>query len=278
MTQTVGQEIDNAVYHKLPGVSYSGLQVFRDDPRKYHDRYILGNYDRERKDYFDFGSAVHEIALLGKSASVKLIPEAVLSKSGSKAGAAWKEFEAEHADFLLLKQPEFDSVMRCVDAIYAHPLASKLLVCDGQPEQMYAYEDKTLELRLKCKPDKPCFTPQGLFICDIKTTDSTSDAGFVASIENYHYYHQAYFYRKVMRGCGLEVEDFFFIAVGKSRPHCVSVFSLDDEYYEAAKEDVENALLDLAERHRSGIWHPYNWDKARRLKPRNFLRYRNEYK
>ena len=148
-TAVSGQAIDNEAYHvSTPGISHSGLQVFRDDPRKYHYRYILGNYDRERKDYFDFGSAVHELALLGTKANIKLIPEEVLSKSGSKAGAAWKEFEAEHRRSLLLKQADFDSVMRCVDSIFEHPLASKLLACDGEPEQMYCYEDKNLDLML----------------------------------------------------------------------------------------------------------------------------------
>lgn len=276
-TKIEGVAIANDDYHNGEGVSHSALQVFRQDPRKYEARYIKGEITRDRKDYFDFGSAVHELALLGSEARIKLIPDAVLSASGSKAGKTWKEYEAENKDFLLLKDAEFSSVKRCVDSIYDHPLASKLLACDGRPEEMYSHFDETFELELKCKPDKPCFTPAGLLIVDIKTTEDASDAGFSRSVDNYRYYHQAYYYTRILAACGYDVIDFMFIAVEKSPPYVVNVFALDSEYLTMAAQDIESALSDMAERYRSGVWTPYHQEKARRLSPRNYLQFRNQY-
>jgi hypothetical protein len=276
-TAMQGEEIDNAVYHTSPGVSHSALQVFRRDPREYKYVYIDGNYDRERKDYFDFGSAVHEMALLRSDANICVIPDEVLSSSGSKAGKAWKEFEAENSGKLLLKQRDFDSVVRCVESIYKHPLAGKFLACDGVPEQMYSYVDANLELKLKCKPDKPAITPHGTVIVDLKTTDNPSAKSFVNSIVSYNYDCQQYFYERVLRALGHDIIKFVFIVVGKNPPHPVNVFSINEEDMGKATEIVENALGEMAERYRANYWMPYNADKITKLSlPRN-SQYRTEY-
>ena len=115
----VGYEVSNEDYHASPGVSNSQLKDFARDPRLYHHKYLSGNYKQERKSYFDFGSAVHDLCLLGDNSSIALIPDDVLSKTGAKSGAAWKEFEASNAGKLLLKASEYAAVERCVAAVKA---------------------------------------------------------------------------------------------------------------------------------------------------------------
>lgn len=272
-----GQEIANDDYHQSPGVSHSGMQVFRRDPREYEYRYIQGNYDRERKDYFDFGSAVHEVALLGSDAGICVIPQEVLSSSGSKAGGAWKQFEAENSGKLLLKQQDYDSVIRCVSSIHSHPLAGKLLACDGSPEQMYSYDDPNLELKLKCKPDKPAFTTKGCVVVDLKTTDDPSAKSFVNSIVSYHYDCQQYFYTKVLKQLGFNVIDFIFVAVGKKPPHPVNVYSINSDDLGHAEIIVENALAEMAERYRANDWMPRNMDQKKVLSLPRYSQYRTDY-
>lgn len=276
-TVTAGEAIDNDKYHTGIGVSHSALQVFRRDPREYQWKYILGNHDRQRKDYFDFGSAVHEVALLGNKSNIKLIPECVLSSNGAKSGKAWKEYEQENVGFLLLKQPEFDAVMDCVKTIYEHPLASKLLACEGPAEHCYRHEDGLLRLHLKCKPDKLAVTPHGTVVVDLKTTESVNPAAFAKSIVSYHYDCQRYFYERVLRALNIDVVDFVFIAVSKQPPHCVNCFSINGEDMATACTLVEDALTDLSERYESDNWLPRDHDKVIRLSLPSYARYRGDY-
>lgn len=274
---SVGQYVENEEYHASDGVSSSALKVLREDPRLYQWQYVLGNRDRERKDYFDFGSAVHDIALLGSQAAIALIPEEVLSSSGSKAGKAWKEFEAENRHKLLLKQAEFDSVMACVNALYAHPLASKLLACDGPAEHSFRFEDSLRELSLKCKPDKLAVTPAGVVVVDLKTTESVNPASFARSIVSYDYDCQAYFYQKILRNMNIDVIEFIFIAVSKKQPHCVSCFSINEDDMAHAAVMTENSLDELAERYRANDWNPRGHDKVVRLSLPRYAQNRSDY-
>jgi len=272
-----GETIENEVYHVTPGVSHSGLQVFREDPRLYKYRYLDGNYDIERKDYFDFGSAVHELALLRSDANIVQIPQKVLSSNGAKSGGAWKQFEAENKGKLLLKSQDMEAVLACVKSIYEHPLASKFLACDGEPEQMYSVVDANLELKLKCKPDKPCITPHGIVICDLKTTDNPSPKSFANSVVSYNYDCQQYFYQRVLRAMGHDVIKFVFVVVGKTAPYPVNVFEINEQDMAMAATIVENALSELAERYRANDWMPYNQDKIKVLSLPRYSQYRTEY-
>lgn len=273
ITATEGIDIEHDDYHKSAGVSNSSLKVFRQDVRKYHWRYVLGNFDQERKDYFDFGSAVHDMALLGSAARVALIPDDVLDARGAKRGKAWKEFESEHAGWLLLKQDEFTAVSNCVAAIYDHPSADALLSRPGTAEAMYAATDEALGLLLKCKPDKL----SGSVICDIKTTGDASPEGFAKSIVSYDYDCQAYFYKRVLSMLGHDINEFVFIAVEKTPPYCVGVYTIDRGDMQTAETLVETALFDLAERHRSGNWQPKDYGKIQRLTLPRYAHYRGEY-
>lgn len=274
----IGQEIDNEDYHAGPGVSNSALKVLRNDPREYHWQYVLGNRDRERKDYFDFGSAVHDIALLGSHANICVIPQDVLSASGSRAGKAWKEFEADNVGKLLLKQADFDSVMACVKSLHDHPLAGKLLACEGPAERMFTHDDPLLELRLKCKPDKLALTPKGTVIVDLKTTESVNPSAFVRSIVSYDYDCQRYFYERVLKARGMEIVDFVFVAVSKSRPHCVNCFSISDDDMTTAADMTENSLQELAERYRANDWQPSFTNKVVRLSLPRYAQNRSDYR
>src|SRR5690606_14751018 len=133
--------------------SNSRLKVFIDDPREYYYQFLSGEYVQASKPYFDLGSALHDIVLLGRKANIIGIPSEVLSKSGAKSGAAWQEFAADNVGKLLLKEHEYISVLRCADSVLCDKAASKLLCNDGPAEHMFSYYDETLELTLRCKVD-----------------------------------------------------------------------------------------------------------------------------
>lgn len=278
-TQQIGVPMDNDTYHASPGVSNSKLKVFMDDVRDYHYQFLSGEYVAKPKSCFDFGSAVHDICLLGSQANIVAIPSSVLSKSGSKAGGAWKDFEAENAGKMLLKHDEYMAVLRCVDAVAKHPVASKLLYAQGPTEHAFSYDDETLGLTLRCKVDKLCLLPAGNVVMDLKTTGTgTKAAKFAKQIANLNYHCQDYFYRKVLAASGVDIDSFVFVAVSVDQPHMVDCYTLDDEFRKLAEVEVENALTELAERTRANDWLSRSHNCIVELSPPSYLKFANDYR
>ncbi len=273
--ETKSLTISNAEYHALPGVSASRLKVFLRDPREYWYQFLSGQYKPEAKAEFDFGSAVHSIALEKDRSGIIEIPDSVLSASGSRAGNAWKAFAAENADKILLKPKDYQRVIECIDSIANHPVANHLLNVDvGAVEIAHQVVDDDLELMLRCKPDKLIVNT----LVDLKTTATgTRPKQFARSVANFGYHVQEYFYRRVLRACGIEVERFVFIAVSTEPPYTVDCYSLSAEFLRLAQTAVENALEDLAERTRENRWYPLSFQSIVELSPPNFLKYDGEY-
>lgn len=274
-TKYTTQQSTAAEYHALPGVSHSRLKVAMSDIRQYDYQFRSGLYVPERKDYFDFGTCVHDVALRGIDSAV-LIPDGVLSSSGSKAGNAWKAFAAEHDGEILLKQAEYDRVLRCVEALYADPAAGELLRGSGISEDVHQHYDEDLGLTLRCMVDR--LSVSRAIALDIKTTEQASTAGqFAKTAASYGYHTQEYFYRRVLRACGIEVDSFIFIAVRTKPAHTVDCYTLSAEFLKLAETAVENALQDLAERERSGDWTSRTAGKVVEIEPPGWLKYAGDY-
>lgn len=278
MAGKMGEQLTAACYHASPGVSSSRLKDFLSDVRLYYYKYHSGRYVEEPKDHFDFGSAVHDIALLGSTADIVVIPDSVLAKNGARSGNAWKEFAAEHAGKMLLKRHDMDAVLACVEAMHKHPVAGMLLGMPGPTEHGFWYEDADLELRLKCRPDKMAIAPSGKIVLDIKTVaGNTGPQAFARQVANFGYHLQSAFYRKVLKRCGLNVVDFVFIAVSTQEPHTVDCYTLSEEFTRIGETKVENGLAALAEHTRSGNWSPKSAGQIVQLSPPNYLNYESDY-
>lgn len=270
-----GQAIDNDAYHAMPGISSSRLKVFMDDVRRYQHQFLSGKYTQERKAHFDFGTSVHDLVLLGDSASVLEIPSDVLAANGAKSGKLWWAFAAEHADAILLKSAEYRALHNCVDAIMSHPVAGRLIGKTGVCERAFVTHDEQLGLSLRCKPDKLL---DNNVVVDLKTTAAGTKAGkFVKNIINFGYHYQEHFYRRVLAASGIEVQAFVFIAVQVDEPHTVDCYTLSPDFRQKAEADVENALLELSERMKADDWLARNHEMIVDLEPPNWLQYRGEY-
>lgn len=263
-------------YHQLPGVSNSKLSVFIDDPREYYYQFLSGKYVAKQKDHFDFGTAVHDICLLGID-NVCVIPSSVLASNGAKSGNAWKAFRDANADKLLMKQADYDSVMRCVDAVKAHPIAGDLLSSPGYTERCYAWENQDLGFALRSRPDKLCQWRGMNIVVDLKTTTDTTAGAFVKSIANFGYARQEAFYRKVLEANGVQVDAFVFVAVKDSMPHCVDCYTVAPEWLALAQEEVDEALNELSVRTRDNDWTTATFNSVVQLAPPGYLRFKKDY-
>lgn len=271
-----GTQLSNAEYHALPGVSHSMLKD-SGDPRVYQYKYLSGKYRPESKPHFDFGSAVHDLCLLGSDAGITRIPDAALSKSGARSGRAWEAFAAEHSGGILLKQHEYDAAQRCVDAIQQDEAARYFLGKPGVAEHAFRYADDLLELLLRCKVDRLVESADGIVAVDLKTSSGSRASQFVRQVVNYSYHTQEAFYRRVLRACGVDIVEFVFIAVSVDPPHTVDCYSLNEEFRRMGEIEVENRLIALADRIRANNWRSDTSGSVIQLAPPNYLKYAGEY-
>lgn len=253
-------------YHKLPGVSNSRLSVYMEDFREYYHQFVSGLYEEEQKDHFDFGTAVHDISLLGIN-NIQIIPSEVLTKDGKRSGNAWKDFKADNEGKLLMKAADYRKVMQCVNAVRKHPLASELLSAPGYTERCYSTQDDC-GLLIRCRPDKLCAWRSKNIVVDIKTTATgTTAKKFVKSIANFGYAQQEAFYRKVLEANDVQVDAFIFIAVKESMPHCVDCYTVSRRWHEFARKKVDTALADLARRTINNDWESATANSVVELEP-----------
>jgi len=262
-------------YHKLPGISNSKLSVFIEDPREYYYQFLSGEYVEKPKDHFDFGSAVHQICLLGSQANIVVIPREVLASNGARSGNAWKQFAAEHEGMLLLKLEDFNAVMRCFQAINSHPIAGELLAAPGDAERVFISTEGGMIRR--CRPDKICQWQGKTIVVDLKTTTSTLPQKFVKSIDQFGYARQEVFYRKVLADNDVFVDAFIFIAVKDSQPHCVDCYQISREWIEMAEQEVAAAEAELYRRHRENDWGVVTANSIVELAPPNSLKFKGDY-
>jgi hypothetical protein len=277
-------EISNEDYHRLPGVSKSKLDVLIEDPREYHFQFLSGDFVKKPKSEFDFGSAVHGICLEGVD-RVAVIPASVLAKvdgkespHGAKSGNAFKEWSDANAGKLQLKLREYESVMRCVDAVMNHPMAGELIKSPGTSEQYYETELTDIGLTARCKLDRKVAWREKTVVLDLKTTSCTLANKFVRSIDEFGYDRQEAFYRMVLERNDVYVDQFIFIAVKTDMPHCVDCYTIRPDWVAEARDEIEKALKDLARRMRDNDWNPVANNAVRELAPPNYRKYKGEYK
>ena len=276
-------------YHRLPGTSNSRLSVLIDDPREYYYQFLSGEYHEKPQDYFDFGTAVHEVALMGDESRIAVVPEfqndeANVTQKGkrstSKSTAYYQEsvadFYRENEGKLTLTQDEYRRVLQCVRKMNSHPIAGPLLDSIGYAERPYQYDDER-GLTVRCRPDKLVQWNGKNVVLDIKTTNNTTARSFVRSVADFGYDRQEYIYRKVLANNDVRVDAFVFIAVKKEPPFTVDCYTICPAWVDLAGEVVERALTDLARRLKENDWTVASTNSVVELSPPNWMKYRSEY-
>jgi exodeoxyribonuclease VIII len=265
--------ITNEDYHKLPGVSASRLKTYigkyREEyqPRDYWYQYLSGQYVEKPEEHFDFGNAVHEVLLLGEN-RCKLIPVEVLSSNGARSGNKWKEWKQANIQFILLKQHDYDAVMRCVDVVREHPLAGRMLDAPGVSEKSFFHKFAEYPFDMRMRPDR--ILTEDNIVVDIKTY--AGGTSFTRIIASFGYDIQEAFYRLVADGVGLDIDRFFFIFVRDTLPHPVDVVEVNRDWINATLESIDNALSDLARRYIENDWQPTDFDKPTKVFKPKYLR------
>lgn len=232
------------------------LGDFLESPELYYGRYIAETIPRkESTAAMQFGTLVHDSVLLGIDHTVMEIPEESLSANGAKSGKGWETFKAHYAGLnkTFLKRDEYAALRNMVEAVAAHPIASRLLDrSDADIEQSVFWVDEATGIRLRSRFDLRRKSMP--LIVDLKTVSDISFRGLATGVHTFGYHRQAVAYRLAAQALTGEPHDFIFVAVEKEPPHRVACFDLDERALQRGWEDWRGGLDRLAECHRTGDW------------------------
>lgn len=271
-------DITNEDYHAdSTAISHSGLYELMADPKDFYQRRILKLYQREPSEAMEFGARLHN-CLLAKGpfgGGAVTIPEDVLSKNGTRAGAKYKEFAAANAGKELLKPDE--PLMRMIEAGRNDPVVRNLIDTDGDYEHTIFWRDDEFGVDRKARIDMLHLDRET--IVDLKTTSKGMTPKALANtIYFFGYHRQAAYYADGVREMYDVEPKFVFIFFSTNRPYNVAVHDLDDEFIELGREENAVGLAKYAECLRSGIWLPDTHGKIITLSPPDAARWDKQWR
>jgi hypothetical protein len=212
-------------YHASLGLSSTGMKWLLRSPKHYRQ-----NMDhRVEKAAFDLGHCVHA-KVLGVGMGVAVIPEDVLSKSGTTGTDAARAFIAEsRANGLVpVKADVASRVDRIAEAVLANPKAAALLSLPGDVEVSLFADDPDTGVHLRGRIDKlGTFADGRLVNIDLKTTTDVRRRKIVRAIEDFGYDVQSETYRHLLRlTTGADIAPTHLVFVETDAPHEVRVVQL----------------------------------------------------
>lgn len=266
-------DISTDEYHKHPAISVSQLKVFAESPLLYWRRFIEEDplAQQEETEAMKLGTLLHRIILETPQEDwfrewrwpgVKIIPPEVLSKSGSRAGDAWKKFEAENPKLWLIKQEETTPILRMINSVADSCQAMALLGLLTHIERPILWDHHGFEMR-----GKPDGISSGNWIVDLKTTRDASEDAISAQTERLLYHWQDVAYSTAWRELTGETLPFYFIFIETTVPWRVVCRKLPQEWRDRASVDLAKALEEHRQRQMTGSWLDDGMTELKELQP-----------
>lgn len=199
----------------------------------------------------ELGSATHMAVLEPNKFEDKYVKAPQIRRGTND----WKKFVADNPFKEPIKEEDWAKIEGMREAIWSHPLASKLF-SGGKPEVTYYWEEEFggVPVKLKCRPDysrTDCLP-------DLKTTEAVSDYMFQKQMIAYGFHIQAAHYLKGVEICtGVRPDHFFFVSVEKKGPFGVRIFELDQFTIERGMLERDQALRAYVDCMESEQWPSY---------------------
>ena len=248
-------DLPHATYHDRSQhvVSKSGLDEFERSPMHYQTWRKTPDHETPA---LTFGRVFH-CALLEPerfAATYARQPDFgdMRTKAAKAARDAWLD---ENAGRTPIEPDDWETIDRMVSAVRAHKLASKMIV-GGQSEVTALWTDPATGLRCKSRMDY--YVPARAMVVDAKSCIDASHKGFKKAIFNHGYHRQHALYREGLAVLGHPAEHFVFLAVEKTPPYGVALYTIDDRGVDAAYQSIRRNIDELARCIRLDVWAGYN--------------------
>lgn len=239
----------NAEYHAEPAVSKSDLDLINRSPAHY--KYVKEN-PTEQTAAMLLGSVVHTLVLEPEKFADEYVVAPALDKRTKKGKEEWNEFIGSIDGKTVVDRKIYETAELAASSVRNHPIAARLLQ-GGQAETSYFWEENGI--KCKCRPDYLRMDIK--CVIDLKTTQNASPDSFIKSAYDYRYHVQAAWYLRGLKACGIEAENFIFIAVEKEPPYTVCVYTADELMINLGTAIANENFKTLCECMRSDNWYGY---------------------
>jgi hypothetical protein len=264
-TATIAAEPAEDYHADTEHVSASMLKTLAESPQKFHAKYIAGTLPDDDSDALRFGRWFHLALLEPDEFKARCIVPPKCDRRTTVGKQAWAEFCAANPGKEYIDAATFATLIAMQAAVLRHDDAKRLMQMEGKIEHAIRWEDRCWR---KARPDKII---DG-HIIDVKTVANPSPQGFSAAAGRFGWALQAAWYldgvQTIFDGADFR---FLFIAVGKTPPHEVAVYQLDDEPphnrehlpsdLSWAEQRCEELVTELMARRVTGDWSA-GWQKG----------------
>lgn len=221
-------------YDETKALNYSGLKELLFKSPLHYRNYIEAKTEPTKA--LRIGSYIHSLVLEPEKTKEKFAVAPEVDRRTKDGKQVWEAFCAGAEGKTILTSDEGEESRLIAESVKAS--VPGILDCFTVTEAMFTV---TLDgIQLKSALD--AIGSDG-YIYDLKTTEDASPRGFLAAIRAYRYNLQAHFYRTVYHlETGVIPAGFRFIAVEKSPPYAVAVYTIGPELMSYAVADFEKGL------------------------------------
>lgn len=246
-------------------ISKSGLDLIREAPALYYERYFGPIPTGREAAHFQVGRAFHRAVTEPQTFNDKYI----LAPTGIRRNTIdgrerWARFLELSGDKFILKSGEtdgrdlsYEQIVGMAASARKHPRVGELLKA-GTAERVITWEDP--DTGAPCKAMIDWISDKGPVV-DLKSTKAASPAKFRRSIIDYRYHVQAAFYLDGLRANGIDTRGFIFLAVEKRRPYIAEAYYLDPDFLAAGRAQYKEDLATYMECRRTKNWYGYTGPK-----------------
>ena len=229
--------ISNAEYHgRKTHLSSTNIRTFKKN-RKQFEYSLTHDLVKQTKAMAD-GTAVHAFFLERDKFDTDFVIKPADMRLNTKAGKEWAQ---EHQSKIIIDSDLGNNLFEMEKSFMDSP-AKLIYDIKGQAELSYFWDDFGT-IKGKCRPD--WISDDGSIVVDVKTTTDASHKGFQKSIANWGYYLQLGWYLRGLRKLGLPVKEFIFIAIEKTPPFCVGVYSADQNMIDFAMKELDQLMPEI---------------------------------
>lgn len=240
----------NAEYHAAPAISKSDLDLINRSPAYY--KFVKEN-SKEQTAAMLLGSVFHKLVLEPESFAAEYAVCPAADRRTKVGRETYQAFaDSLHDGVEAITDDIYKTAQAMAESVKKHPIAARLLH-GGQAETSYFWEENGV--RCKCRPDY--LRTDIKCIIDLKTTQNASPDSFIKSAYDYRYHVQSAWYLRGLKACGIDVENFIFIAVEKDAPYAVCAYAADDLMFQLGEQEAMENLKVYAECQNTGIWYGY---------------------
>lgn len=250
-------------YARANGINAGGLKDILRSPAHYYEARFNAQERKETK-ALRFGKLFHFAVLephLFQSKAVIVPKFEGFTKDGKLSTQSGEAREKKKAWFaaltsgsIICEQDELDALLRMCDKILGHPLCRQLL-SEGVKETTLVWQDEVFGVDCKIRPD---FIAEKGFCCDLKSVEDASPDAFWPLVKKYRWDLSAAHYIAGGRATKtFRPDGYFFIAVEKSPPHEIAVYSAGTSILFAGDNYRERAMKIYSDCLKKGEWPGY---------------------